>query len=147
VRARLHAEIAKALVHPAIRQKLNELGADPMPLTSEQFEALVRRETELSAVTNWLAAQRLVDQTTADKLWAWPRADPLRSAQGQRQCPPPHAASPPPPRLQSPACLGPDSRPRCRQARRPTRRWQATAAHSRRSPRGRQEPQRRCPPP
>jgi tripartite-type tricarboxylate transporter receptor subunit TctC len=46
IRARLHAEIAKALVHPAIRQKLNELGADPMPLTSEQFEALVRREIE-----------------------------------------------------------------------------------------------------
>jgi tripartite-type tricarboxylate transporter receptor subunit TctC len=46
VRARLHAEIAKALVHPATRQKLNELGADPMALTSEQFEALVRREIQ-----------------------------------------------------------------------------------------------------
>ena len=46
VRARLHAEIAKALVHAAISRKLNELGADPMPLTSEQFEVLVRREIE-----------------------------------------------------------------------------------------------------
>jgi tripartite-type tricarboxylate transporter receptor subunit TctC len=46
VRARLHAEIAKALMLPAIRQRLNELGADPMALTSEQFEALVRREIE-----------------------------------------------------------------------------------------------------
>jgi tripartite-type tricarboxylate transporter receptor subunit TctC len=46
IRARLHAEIAKALVHPAISRKLNELGADPMPLTSEQFEVLVRREIE-----------------------------------------------------------------------------------------------------
>jgi tripartite-type tricarboxylate transporter receptor subunit TctC len=46
VRARLHAEIAKALMHPAIRQRLNELGADPMALTSEQFEALVRREIQ-----------------------------------------------------------------------------------------------------
>jgi len=35
-----------ALQHPAIRQKLSEFGVDPMPLTSEQFEALVRREIE-----------------------------------------------------------------------------------------------------
>jgi len=46
VRARLYADITKALQHPAVRQKLIELGADPMPLTSEQFEALVRREIE-----------------------------------------------------------------------------------------------------
>jgi tripartite-type tricarboxylate transporter receptor subunit TctC len=46
IRARLHAEIAKALQHPAVRQKLIDLGADPMPLSSEQFEALVRREIE-----------------------------------------------------------------------------------------------------
>ncbi len=46
IRARLYAEITKALRHPAIRQKLIDLGADPMLLTSEQFEALVRREIE-----------------------------------------------------------------------------------------------------
>jgi tripartite-type tricarboxylate transporter receptor subunit TctC len=46
VRERLYAEIAKALQHPAIREKLIGLGADPMPLTSAQFEALVRREIE-----------------------------------------------------------------------------------------------------
>src|SRR6266446_4359810 len=46
VRARLYADITKALQHPAVRQKLIELGADPMPLTSGQFEALVRREIE-----------------------------------------------------------------------------------------------------
>jgi tripartite-type tricarboxylate transporter receptor subunit TctC len=46
IRRRLYAEIATALQHPAIRQKLTDLGADPMPLTSEQFEALVRREIE-----------------------------------------------------------------------------------------------------
>src|SRR5947209_7411629 len=44
IRAKLYAEIATALQHPAIRQKLTDLGADPMPLTSEQFETLVRGE-------------------------------------------------------------------------------------------------------
>jgi tripartite-type tricarboxylate transporter receptor subunit TctC len=44
IRSRLYAEIATALRHPAIRQKLTDLGADPMPLTSEQFETLVRGE-------------------------------------------------------------------------------------------------------
>jgi tripartite-type tricarboxylate transporter receptor subunit TctC len=46
IRAKLYAEIAKALQTPAIRDKLVSLGADPMPLTSAQFEALVRREIE-----------------------------------------------------------------------------------------------------
>jgi tripartite-type tricarboxylate transporter receptor subunit TctC len=49
IRARLYAEITKALQHPAIRQKLIDLGADPMLLTSEQFEALVRREIETNS--------------------------------------------------------------------------------------------------
>jgi tripartite-type tricarboxylate transporter receptor subunit TctC len=46
IRAKLHAEIAKALQQPAVRDKLLNLGADPMPLSSAQFEALVRREIE-----------------------------------------------------------------------------------------------------
>ena len=46
LRARLYTEITKALQYQAVRQKLIELGANPMPLTSEQFEALVRREIE-----------------------------------------------------------------------------------------------------
>jgi tripartite-type tricarboxylate transporter receptor subunit TctC len=46
IRAKLYAEIAKGLQHPVIRDKLLGLGADPMPLTSAQFEALVRREIE-----------------------------------------------------------------------------------------------------
>jgi tripartite-type tricarboxylate transporter receptor subunit TctC len=46
IRAKLYAEIAKALQHPAVREKLAGLGADPMPLNSEQFEALVRKEIE-----------------------------------------------------------------------------------------------------
>ena len=46
IRARLYAETAKALQHPAIREKLSGLGADPMPLTSAQFETLVKNEIE-----------------------------------------------------------------------------------------------------
>ena len=44
VRARLYDELAKALANPAIRAKLQGLGADPMPLTSAQFDALVKSE-------------------------------------------------------------------------------------------------------
>ena len=46
IRNRLHAEIAKALLHPPLREKLKNLGADPMPLTPAQFDALVKREIE-----------------------------------------------------------------------------------------------------
>jgi tripartite-type tricarboxylate transporter receptor subunit TctC len=46
IRARLYAETAKALQNPATREKLVNLGADPMPLTSAQFEALVRQEID-----------------------------------------------------------------------------------------------------
>ena len=46
IRARLYAEIAKALAHPAVRDKLKNLGADPMPITSEQYAALVKQEIE-----------------------------------------------------------------------------------------------------
>jgi tripartite-type tricarboxylate transporter receptor subunit TctC len=46
IRVRLYSEIAKALSHPVIRDKLGRLGSDPMPLNSVQFEALVRREIE-----------------------------------------------------------------------------------------------------
>ena len=46
VRAKLYAESAKALQSPATREKLAGLGADPMPLNSAQFEALVKTEIE-----------------------------------------------------------------------------------------------------
>jgi len=46
IRAKLHAEIAKALAQPTVRERLNTLGADPMPLTSEQYAELVRKEIE-----------------------------------------------------------------------------------------------------
>jgi tripartite-type tricarboxylate transporter receptor subunit TctC len=46
IRAKLYAESAKALQSPATREKLVGLGADPMPLNSAQFEALVKTEIE-----------------------------------------------------------------------------------------------------
>jgi tripartite-type tricarboxylate transporter receptor subunit TctC len=46
IRAKLYAEIAKALAQPAVRDKLKNLGADPMPITSEQYAALVRKEID-----------------------------------------------------------------------------------------------------
>jgi tripartite-type tricarboxylate transporter receptor subunit TctC len=46
IRERLYAESVKALQQPAIRDKLFNLGADSMPLTSAQFEALVKSEIE-----------------------------------------------------------------------------------------------------
>jgi tripartite-type tricarboxylate transporter receptor subunit TctC len=44
IRARLYAETAKALQNPATREKLVNLGADPMPLSSAEFDALVHQE-------------------------------------------------------------------------------------------------------
>lgn len=46
---RLHVETAKALKSPAVREKLTKLGVDPMPLTAEQFEGVVKNEIELNA--------------------------------------------------------------------------------------------------
>lgn len=46
IKEKLYAEIAKALQAPAVRDKLKNLGADPMALTSAQFDAQVRKEIE-----------------------------------------------------------------------------------------------------
>ncbi len=46
IRERLYVEMKKALAVPAIADKLKTLGADPMPLNSAEFEALVRKEIE-----------------------------------------------------------------------------------------------------
>jgi len=46
IRARLHSEIAKALQVRTIAERLKALGADPMPLTSAQYQELVRQEIE-----------------------------------------------------------------------------------------------------
>jgi len=49
IRNRLHAEIAKALTSPALSERLRKLGADPMLLTPEQFDALVKEEVAVNA--------------------------------------------------------------------------------------------------
>jgi tripartite-type tricarboxylate transporter receptor subunit TctC len=46
IKDRLYQEIAKALDAPAVRDKLKNLGADPMRLTPQQFDAQVRKEIE-----------------------------------------------------------------------------------------------------
>jgi tripartite-type tricarboxylate transporter receptor subunit TctC len=49
IRNRLHAEIAKALKNPVLSERLAKLGADPMPLTPAEFDALVKQEIEINA--------------------------------------------------------------------------------------------------
>jgi tripartite-type tricarboxylate transporter receptor subunit TctC len=48
IRAKLYGEVAKALVHPSVHDKLKNLGADPMRLNSEQYATLVKREIEIN---------------------------------------------------------------------------------------------------
>jgi tripartite-type tricarboxylate transporter receptor subunit TctC len=49
IKDKLYAEIAKALEAPAVRDKLKNLGADPLPLTPAQFDAQVRKEIETNS--------------------------------------------------------------------------------------------------
>jgi tripartite-type tricarboxylate transporter receptor subunit TctC len=49
IKEKLYQEIAKALQVPAVRDKLKNLGADPMPLSSAQFDALVKKEIETNS--------------------------------------------------------------------------------------------------
>jgi tripartite-type tricarboxylate transporter receptor subunit TctC len=46
IKEKLYAEIKMALAAPSVRDKLKNLGADPLPLTSAQFDAQVRKEIE-----------------------------------------------------------------------------------------------------
>jgi tripartite-type tricarboxylate transporter receptor subunit TctC len=41
---RLHNEVKAALDNPAVKERLTQLGADPMPLTSREFDAMIQRE-------------------------------------------------------------------------------------------------------
>jgi len=45
----LHAEAAKALADPAVKEKLAKLGVQPMPKTPQQFDDYVRLELEQNA--------------------------------------------------------------------------------------------------
>lgn len=42
--ARLHAEIAKALADPDVRDRLERMGAEPTAISAKEFDALVERE-------------------------------------------------------------------------------------------------------
>jgi tripartite-type tricarboxylate transporter receptor subunit TctC len=41
---RLHNEIKIALTKPEVKEKMARLGADPMPLTGAEFDALIKKE-------------------------------------------------------------------------------------------------------
>jgi len=49
IKEKLYQEIAKALAHPNVASKLKELGADPMRITSAQYDALVKKEIETNS--------------------------------------------------------------------------------------------------
>jgi tripartite-type tricarboxylate transporter receptor subunit TctC len=46
---RIYAETQKALQSPEMAQRMNTIGAEPMPMTPEQFDAYVRQELALNA--------------------------------------------------------------------------------------------------
>jgi tripartite-type tricarboxylate transporter receptor subunit TctC len=46
---KLNAEISKALETPAVQAKLEQLGVQPMPMSTEQFDAYVRQELTTNA--------------------------------------------------------------------------------------------------
>ena len=46
---RLHAEIEKALNDPTIKERVKQLGANPMPLKPAEYDAFVRAEIESNA--------------------------------------------------------------------------------------------------
>jgi tripartite-type tricarboxylate transporter receptor subunit TctC len=41
---RLHAEIGKALALPAVKEKLAAQGVEPMPLSPQEFDAMIAKE-------------------------------------------------------------------------------------------------------
>jgi tripartite-type tricarboxylate transporter receptor subunit TctC len=45
---RLHRETAKVLASPEIKEKLRNLGADPMPMTSADFQKMISDEIEMN---------------------------------------------------------------------------------------------------
>src|SRR5262245_8636856 len=49
ITGRLYDEISKALADPGVAEKLAKLGADPMKITSAEFEALIAREIDANA--------------------------------------------------------------------------------------------------
>ncbi|HXU80112.1 MAG TPA: tripartite tricarboxylate transporter substrate-binding protein, partial [Polyangia bacterium] len=50
IRKRLHAEMVKAIASPAIAKKLADLGAEPLTISPEAFDAMVKSEIAINAV-------------------------------------------------------------------------------------------------
>jgi tripartite-type tricarboxylate transporter receptor subunit TctC len=50
IRTRLHAEFVKAIDEPAVAKRLSDLGADPLKISPEAFEAMVKSEIAANAV-------------------------------------------------------------------------------------------------
>jgi tripartite-type tricarboxylate transporter receptor subunit TctC len=50
IRKRLHAELVKAIASPAIAKKLADLGAEPLTISPEEFDAMVKSEIASNAV-------------------------------------------------------------------------------------------------
>ena len=48
--ARLHEETIKALKNPAVIERLDKAGGEPMPMSPAAFDDFVRKEIELNAV-------------------------------------------------------------------------------------------------
>jgi tripartite-type tricarboxylate transporter receptor subunit TctC len=46
---KLHEEASKALNNPEIKERMAKLGADPMPMSSDAFNAYIRSEIEVAA--------------------------------------------------------------------------------------------------
>ena len=44
---KLNAEMMKALETPALREKLDKIGVQPMPMTPEEFATLVKDEVKI----------------------------------------------------------------------------------------------------
>ena len=50
IRKRLHAELLKAIDEPGVAKKLADLGADPLKISPDAFEAMVKREIAANAL-------------------------------------------------------------------------------------------------
>jgi len=46
IKEKLYAEVKKALASPSVAEKLKNLGADPFPVTSAEFDAIVKKEIQ-----------------------------------------------------------------------------------------------------
>ena len=46
---RLHDEAVKALANPEVKERMARLGADPLPMSPEAFNAFIKTEVESAA--------------------------------------------------------------------------------------------------